>query len=186
MFMRNRMGSVQKKILLLLLGGLALGLTRSPKKYFQTVKVISREWKEIDRRTLNQAIRSLYISKLVRTKGNRDGTFTLFLSKEGKEKALTYNLWNMKINNSGKWDGNWRVVLFDIPEYMKKVRDSMRLHLKNLGFFEFQKSVFVCPFLCSDEIEYIVEFYNIQKYVRLITAHEIDNELHLKKHFNLL
>lgn len=184
--MYRRTGSIQKKILLLLLGGLTLGLTRSPKKYFQTVEAISREWREIDSRALNQSIRSLYISKLVKTKSNNNGTFTLVLSSDGKQKALTYNLEMMAIKKPRKWDENWRIVLFDVPEPLKKIRDSLRYHLKNLGFFEFQKSVFVHPYSCSDEIEYIIEFYNMRSYVRFITAHKIDNELHLKKYFNLI
>ncbi|MEK7614586.1 MAG: hypothetical protein AAB428_02885 [Patescibacteria group bacterium] len=179
-------GAIQKKIMLLLLSGLALGLTRSPNKYFRILKLARREWREIDRRSLNQAIKSLYESRLVKTKSNKDGTFTLILSDMGKTVALTYDIDSMTISKPQHWDGNWRIVLFDIPERLKKIRDSVRHHLKNLKFFEFQKSVFVHPFPCEKEIEYIVEFYNIRKHVRFITAHNIDNELHLKKNFGLL
>ena len=35
------------------------------------------------------------------------------------------------------------MVLFDIPETQKKIRDSLRKKLKKLGFLEFQKSVFI-------------------------------------------
>jgi len=182
----TRKGAVQKKVLLLLLSGVALGLTHSPKRYFQVVRSIRKEWQEIDRGVLNQAIRSLYISCLVKTKSNKDGTLTLVLSNQGKQYALTYNLDTMFLQRPSKWDGNWRIVMFDVPEPLKKVRDSLRYHLKNLGFFEFQKSVFVHPFPCEKEIEYLVEFYNIRRNVRFIVAHKIDNEIHLKKHFGLL
>ena len=74
-----RKGVIQKKVLLLLLAGVTLGLTRSPKRYFQIVKSIHKEWKEIDRRALTQAIRNLYASRLVKTKSNKDGTLTLVL-----------------------------------------------------------------------------------------------------------
>jgi DNA-binding transcriptional regulator PaaX len=179
-------GAVQKKILLLLLGGVALGLSGSPSRYFYILKKIRKEWADIDRSVLNRAIRSLYRSRLVEQKNNKDGTSTLVLSKNGERVALTYNLESMGVKRPEQWDGQWRIVMFDIPERLKKVRESLRHHLKDMQFRELQKSVFVHPFPCLEEIEYLVEFYNIPKHVRFITAIEIDNELHLKKHFNLL
>ena len=182
---KERRGSVQRRVLFLLLGGVTLGLSSSPRQYFRILKMIRREWQAISRDTLNQAVRSLYISKLVETKSDNAGNLTLVLSKNGKRVALKYNLETMQIKKPNGWDNHWRIVMFDIPEPLKKVRDSMRYHLKNLNFCELQKSVFVHPFPCSDEIEYIVEFYNIRKYVRFVTATEIDNELVFKKHFKL-
>ncbi len=91
----------------------------------------------------------------------------------------------MEIPKMKKWDGKWRVFLFDIPENKKKFRDIFRSHLKKLGFFEFQKSVFVHPFDCENELEFLIEFYNIRANVRFILAEKIDNELHMKNHFNL-
>lgn len=178
-------GEIQKKILILLLGGLALGLSRSPRMPFQIIGAMAEEWKEINRKSLNRAIRSLYKEKLVSEKYNRDGTTTLVLTKNGKNIALTYNLEDMKIKKPAKWDKKWRIVIFDIPEYLKKVRDSLRMHLRDLNFHELQKSVFVHPYECRNEIEYIVEFYRIKKHVRFITADSIDNELHLKQIFSL-
>ena len=76
--------------------------------------------------------------------------------------------------------------MFDIPERLKKVRETLRYQLKRLGFLELQKSVFVLPYECEHELEYITEFYNIRKYVRVILADKIDNELDLKNKFSLI
>lgn len=179
-------GTNQQKILLLLFGGIALGLSGSPKKYFQILDSIAKEWKELDKRALKRAIKKLYESKLIKEKENPDGTVTLVLTDKGKQKALTYDLDKMEIKKPKQWDKKWRVVLFDIPEKIKKTREAIRIHLKNLGFYEFQKSVFVHPYDCQDEIDYLIEFYDIRRFVRFIIADSIDNELHLKKHFDLL
>lgn len=40
-----------------------------------------------------------------------------------------------------KWDGKWRVVIFDIPEKHKRARDLLRSKLKTWGFVSWQKSV---------------------------------------------
>jgi DNA-binding transcriptional regulator PaaX len=179
-------GELQRKILLLLMGGLALGLSGSPKTSFQIIKALGKEWEEINRKSLRRAIKSLYESKLISEKQNPDGTITIILTSNGKKKALTYDLENMRIKKPDKWDGKWRVVLFDIPDNRRKIRDALRFQLKNLGFYEFQESVFVYPYDCKDEIDYLIEFYDIRRFVRFIIADSIDNELHLKKQFHLL
>ena len=179
-------GETQKKILILLLGGLALGLSRSPRTSFQIIKEMKKEWDWIEKQRLKRAIKSLYESKLIKEKENPDGTITLVLTDKGKEKALTYNLDEMKIEKPEQWDKKWRIVLFDIPERMRKIRDAFRDHLKNLGFYEFQKSVFIHPYDCKDEIDYLIEFYDARRFIRFIIADFLDNELYLKSHFELI
>jgi DNA-binding transcriptional regulator PaaX len=178
-------GKVQQKIILLLWGGLALGLSHSPKTSFKILGAIAKEWKVIDKKHLKRAISDLYRSKLIEEKQNKDGTITIVLSAEGKNKALTYDLDKMKVVVPKKWDGKWRIVMFDIPEWGKGIRDALREHLRDMEFYEFQKSVFVHPFDCRNEIEYLIEFYDIRKFVRFILAESLDNELHLKNHFGL-
>lgn len=180
-----RLGDNQKKILLLLVGGFALGLSGSPKRYFQVLKDIEKDWKEINRQSLKRAIKSLYESKLISEKENPDGTVTLVLTDKGKQKALTYNIDEMEIKKPKQWDKKWRLVLFDIPDKIRKTRDTLRYHLKNLSFYEFQESVFVHPYDCQGEIDYLIELYDIRRFVRFIVAESIDNELHLKYHFDL-
>ena len=63
------------------------------------------------------------------------------------------------------------------------VRDILRIHLRSLGFEELQKSAFVHPFPCINEIEYIAKHYGIGKYVRFIIAESIDNEQYVKRRF---
>lgn len=180
-----RMGILKKQILVLLLAGLALGLTRSPKKHFWILKQIPKELSKERRQAIQRAINSLYISHLIDEKNNKDGTTTLILSENGKQKALKFNINNLEIKKPNKWDEKWRVVMFDVPEKLRRLRDSLRLHFREIGFLELQKSVFVHPYPCHREIEFIVEFYNARRYVRFILAESLDNELDLRKKFNL-
>lgn len=180
-----RIGTLKKKVLLLLYAGMALGLTRSHKKQLWILKQIPKEWEKENRQALQRAINSLYISHLISEKHHKDGTTTLILNKNGKQKALRFNIDKMKIKKPARWDKKWRIVMFDIPEKLRKLRDSLRLHFKEIGLIELQKSVFVYPYPCSKEIEFILEFYNARKHLRFVLAEKIDNELHLKKKFNL-
>ncbi|MBI2121858.1 MAG: hypothetical protein HYT98_01930 [Candidatus Sungbacteria bacterium] len=179
-------GEIQKKVLLCLWGGLALGLSGTPKRYFRILKSIGKEWEAIERESLYRTIRSLYQSRLITCKENKDGTTTLILSQAGKEKVMTYELDSMKIKKPDHWDSKWRLVFFDIPEYIKGARDALRTRLKQIGMKELQKSVFVHPFPCDDEINFLIEHYQIRPHVRTAVVESIDNELHLKVKFRLL
>lgn len=182
---REKLGPLSQKILLLLLAGAALGLTASPMGYFKIIGGVAKEWKKINRRALHNAIRRLYKSKLIDVKDNTNGNVTMILSEKGKKRALTYQIDEIKIPKMKKWDCNWRIVLFDIPEKFKKSRDALSFALKKMGFYKFQKSVFIHPFDCQNEVDFVIEFFSLRPYVRYIIAHHLDNELQLKHHFHL-
>jgi len=168
-----------------LFGGLALGLSGSPKQYFRVAKEVGKEWRNIERRQLQRSLKMLYRSRLIKAVEHRDGTTELILSSEGKQMALRYNLEKLRIKKPSQWDKKWRIVMFDVPERLKRLRRTLHFHLKELEFYQYQKSVFVHPYECSKEIEFILEFYGARKYVRFVEATHLDNELHLKTLFRL-
>src|SRR3989344_5431638 len=176
--------ALKEKIILLLLAGFALGFSRNPFQHYRIYKVVGKEWKKINRNKLREGINELYRSKLIKEKTNPDGSFTFALSQKGKLKALTYHFDHMKIKEKA-WDKKWRTVFFDVPEKYRWGRDSLRIKLKELGFYELQKSVFVFPYECQDEVDFIIEYYGIRKYVRYATMNDIDNSPHLKAVFRL-
>ncbi|MBI4708765.1 MAG: CRISPR-associated endonuclease Cas2 [Candidatus Portnoybacteria bacterium] len=174
----------KKKILLILMGGAALCLNRSPERQFHIVKAIGKGWKQIKEDRIKQDIRELYRSKLVNIKTDRDGVISMVLADNGKTKALKYQLEDMRIKKQA-WDRKWRIVIFDIPEEQKMARDAFRFRLKKIGFHELQKSVFVHPFECEDEINFIAEFYQIKPHILYGVIEKIDNDLYLKNIFDL-
>ena len=178
-------GIVQQKILLLLSAGFVLGLSRSPIRSFRIFRLVAKEWKSINRQALWRSIKTLYTAKLVSARYNKDGTYTLILTKRGQERALTYRLEDIKVQKPAQWDKKWRIITFDIPEKQKKMRDALRFHLRRMGFKEFQKSVFVCPYPCENEINFLLEFYQARLYVRTILAESMDNDLHFRMKFAL-
>jgi len=179
------MSPTKQKILLLLFTGLEFGYSYSPHKQWQVLKRFSYKWNKINREKLRKDINQLYQSRLLKRQENKDGSITVILTDKGKMKALTYWFDNMKLKKDD-WDKKWRIVIFDIPEKLKSGRDALRKKIKELGFHELQKSVWIYPYECKDEIDFIIEFFDMRKYVRFIVADCIDNELHLKKTFKLI
>lgn len=182
----EKIGPNQKKIIKFLLGGADLSIAGSLQSDFGIIKSMSDEWSKIKEYSLKRAIRSLYQSRLVKVMENDNGSMTLVLTEDGKKKALTYNMDTMTVKKPKKWDGKWRLVLFDIPEKRKKEREVLRSLLKQLGFVKYQESAFIIPYECKNEIDYVVEFFNLRPYVRFLEVASFDDDIAIKRGFGLI
>jgi len=138
-----------------------------------------KSWRDINRKQLRDTINNLYKSKLVDVKENKYGILKMVVTQKGKKAILSYNFDQMKINKPKVWDGKWRIITFDIPEHLKRARNALRVKLNNLGFLKYQKSVFIYPYECRDEIDFVIEFFNLRPYVRYIEAQSLDKTLKL-------
>ncbi|MEW5907709.1 MAG: hypothetical protein AB1643_00795 [Patescibacteria group bacterium] len=96
-------------------------------------------------------------------------------NKNGKEKLRKFVIDELKLETPQKWDNRWRLVIFDIPETCKKFREALRRKLKDLGFYQCQKSIWIYPFDCTEEIEFLKDFFNIKPFVKLFIVNEIDD-----------
>ena len=137
-----------------------------------------------DRYRIKRATESLKKQKLIDIY-EKDGEQVMEISEQGKKKILKYNFEDMKITRPKKWDRCWRIIVFDIPEKHKIARSALTRKLKEMELYPFQKSVFVCPFECRNEIDFIGEFFNVRKFIHYFVAKEIDDEEYLKGYYNL-
>lgn len=182
---RLRLGPVAQKILLFLSTGIALGLTRRPDYYFRVLNSASKEWNKINKRSLKESVRKLYKSDLINYRKNKDGTVILLLNKNGEKRVLECNLDKLVIKKPKRWDGYWRIIIFDIPEKKKQARDALTFKLKQLGLYQLQKSVYVYPYNCKDEIDFITEVFEVKPHVRFLIANYLDIASDLKQKFKL-
>lgn len=180
-----RYGSVQQKILLVLLGGVALGLSSSSRQYFKNLRTIRKDWRNIDQRNFNRSIKRLSKEKLVEERKLADGSIKLVLTAKGKQQAKALDLLGntIRLRKPKKWDKKWRLVLFDIPEKDRIFRGILREHLYELKFFKLQHSVFVSPYPYEKAILDLVKLYRAEPYVRVAMATGIDNEKKIRNHF---
>lgn len=82
------------------------------------------------------------------------------LTTEGQEKAIkTFPL--LKLANR-IWRGWWLVITFDIPEIDRKTRNFIRRQLTNIGFVQWQKSVYVSPHDIADDMAKLLRDNNLE------------------------
>ena len=110
----------------------------------------------------------------------------LKLTKEGKKRAGKYQIDDLAIEKPKKWDGKWRIIIFDIPATSNTIRDIFRRKLKEFGFYRLQKSIWVFPFECREEIQLLRDFLEVgQKQIIYIEAMDIEGDGTLRKYFGL-
>ena len=85
------------------------------------------------------------------------------LTREGKQKLMSLKLDDDTVMVPTSWDGQWRVVLLDLPESRKNERESLRYLLKKAGFVCLKNSAWVSPY----PLEHL--FMNIKKDLGLTT-----------------
>ncbi len=132
------------------------------------------------RRTLRHAKNYGYIGIK-----EKDGEITITLTEAGHEKALKYSIEDIHIETPPYWDKKWRMVMFDIPESQRLARNVFKEKLDEIGFALIQKSAYVHPYPCHNEIEFMRSLYEIKQYVKLIIVDKIEEEDELRKKFGL-
>ena len=132
------------------------------------------------RRTIDNLKKQKYINLY-----NKKGKNYLEITKKGKQKLVQFDYEDLKIEKPRKWDGMWRLVLFDIPEKKKRVREEVRIKLEDMGFYQIQKSAFIYPYECRDKILFIKNYWFLYESFDYLLVKDLDTDKDLKKHFKL-
>lgn len=69
-----------------------------------------------------------------------------------------------------KWDGYWRIVVFDVPEKKNKVRKILRNKLLELGFGMMQWSVYISPHDILYDLKEFLDASGLGRYVFVLEA----------------
>lgn len=73
----------------------------------------------------------------------------------------------------GRKDGKWQMVIFDIPEDIRKKRDYFRNGLKRLKYQKVQQSVWVSPYNVFKETQELIRDLKLEPFVKLLLTREI-------------
>ncbi len=141
-------------------------------------------WFEYYPSSIERLAKRLYRQGIVEIK-RENGLPVVKITDKGKVENLKYDLDRLCIKAPKKWDGKWRLVVFDISRKYNKVRDLIRYRLKAMGFYKFQESVFIYPYPCEKEVQYLREVLNVPHSIKLIRADRIENDKQLRQIFSL-
>ena len=115
----------------------------------------------------------------------KDSKKYLQITPSGR-KALEFEQTKFDLKNQKKkWDGRWRMVVFDVPERRRKVRNRLCAIMGEVGFVRLQDSVWVYPYDSEDFIALLKVELKIGKDVLYAIADTIENDKGIRKHFRL-
>lgn len=111
-----------------------------------------------------------------------NGKQFLSLTEKGRRELLYYQITDKK---KQKWDGKWRVVIFDVWENTRSKRNILRNEIKDFGFIQLQRSVWIYPYECAEFIELLKTDLSFGKNIRYMVVESLDYDEKLRRHFNL-
>ncbi len=108
------------------------------------------------------------------------------LSSSGEETLEQWRKNDFEFKKPNTWDQKWRLIIFDIPEKRRGVRDEIRNIFINAGLRRLQDSVWVYPYDCEDIIGLLKTDYKIGKDLLYVIADQIENDKYLRDEFGLM
>ena len=165
--------------------------TQSPRLVFAPEKVLlkrlglpdSQRWKPTYQ--IRQAVKRLEKRGLVKFQKTSAG-WAVKLSARGMEYSKRlHQAEEVTIKKPATWDGRWRIVIFDIWERRRGVRDKLRRLLKKSGFYRVQNSVWVHPYDCAELVTFVRADMHLGQGILYIIADGIENDHKIREHFNL-
>ena len=144
-------------------------IAKAIKVYLDERALSKKEREKLESRNISQALYGLKKRKMIWIK-ERNGKVKILLTEKGRIRKLTQDIRRMKIPEPNAWDKSWRFLIFDIPEAKNVTRNAFRRELKRLGFTQFQQSVWVYPYPCEEEIDFLAEYFGVNKFLTLLTV----------------
>ncbi len=142
--------------------------------------------KKYSKNQIKSSIMNLKKQNLIEYISDKNGQTTVKITTKGESRLRAFSIDLIEIKVPKRWDGKWRLVMFDIPIRYNKARHALREKLKDLDFYQFQKSAWICPYHCEDEIIFIADFFGVEKYVEILTVESILRDEKFKRYFHLV
>ncbi len=147
----------------------------------QLLKISDRRKQQQSNYKLNNSLYSLLKNGHIKFVENKSGKKYLSLTPRGRLEFLKYQ--KVSFMKPKIWDKHWRVVIFDIPEQKRRLRDIVRFHLKKIGFIQLQKSVWVFPYDCEEIILLLKTNFKFGKEVLYMKVQLIENDRAIRQHY---
>lgn len=141
-------------------------------------------WKQYNISYLQRTLRRLGEQKQIEII-TKNGEAILCLTQHGQRKILKYAIDTLEVKKPKNWDQKWRLVLYDIPKEEKSLGDVIRQSLQAIGFYPMQESVYLYPYPCFEQIEFLREYYGLGDNVQYMLVDRIERDAPFKSYFGL-
>lgn len=140
--------------------------------------------KKYPRKSLDRSLYNLKRRGYIKfTQGQRG--WRIELTEKGKRELFAYEIKEKLIKCAKKWDHKWRMLIFDIEEKKRHVRDRVRRALVSFGFYRLQDSVWVYPYECEEILELLRTNYGVRYEALYLRTEYLAKDERLREHFNL-
>lgn len=161
----------------------AMGSPRGAHKIYRAL------WRRLTKKrfsgaSINRSLNKLKARGVVALVKTRRG-WRLELTDKGRAELLEYETCEKFLQKPKRWDQKWRLLVFDIEEKRRKVRDDIRRTLLGLGFFRLQDSVWVFPYECEEVLELLRTKHHVRHEALFVRADTITNDRWLRERFQL-
>lgn len=177
-------GELAKNVLRLIGAGVAIGTVVVAPNMAQVIDYFHPRGRAEKKRIWN-AIHHLERRGHLRVEERAGGQYVT-LSDKGRQRLSEEMIWELALHTPLRWDKKWRLVMFDIPDRQERARRSFRLKLEDLGFLMYQKSVFIYPHECQNEVLAVAKWFGVNGGVRYVVATEIYDMRRFVQEFDLL
>lgn len=165
--------------------GAAIGIKAIYDQYEKIKR--EKELKILEKYNINRLryiLRRLHQQKLIEV--IEEGEYSVIkLTQKGEVKTLKYKFEEMSIEKQKSWDKKWRLIIYDIAKVKKSRRDAFRRMLVKLNLLQLQKSIYMTPYPCDKEIEFLREYFGVGEGVLYVVAEYVENEDIYKRYFGL-
>ncbi|MDO8552677.1 MAG: hypothetical protein Q7S01_04080 [bacterium] len=109
----------------------------------------------------------------------------LRLTQKGERELRKLTLFEDARKRTRTWDKKWRVLIFDIPERRKNLRQRIRYTLRAIGFVRLQNSVWVYPYDCEDLITLLKADFHVGDDMLYMIVDAIERDEKMRIHFGI-
>lgn len=116
--------------------------------------------------TVSKMLKTGYIEKVIK---KREPYFRL--TSAGKKTLVRdFPIFSLR---KKKWDGKWRIVIYDIPDEKKWLREQLQSKLKELGFGMIKESTYITPFDVAEDLREFIIAQKLDEFVFVCVAKQI-------------
>src|SRR3989344_1724073 len=186
---RNR--AIREKIQQKLIIHLFRFTSQSAKNVFASEKYLIKQLGLENAQTRQPTYRVRQAVKRLESKGlvawQRKGSgWTVILTEKGEKHSQRLHVAEeIHLQKPKKWDGRWRVVIFDVWERRRNIRNKLRSMPEKAGFLRLQDSVWIYPYDCEELVAFLRADLKLGNGVLYIIAEGIENDAKYRIHFDL-